>query len=60
MESVLVSAHTSAGKTVVCEYALASGPNRVISTSPIKALRNQKYRELLNEFGDVALMTCNY
>ncbi|KAF9187833.1 ATP-dependent RNA helicase mtr4 [Haplosporangium sp. Z 767] len=59
-ESVLVSAHTSAGKTVVAEYAIAMGlknKQRVIYTSPIKALSNQKYRELLHEFGDVGLMT---
>ncbi|GAW07422.1 antiviral helicase [Lentinula edodes] len=30
---------------------------RVIYTSPIKALSNQKYREMLAEFGDVGLMT---
>lgn len=30
---------------------------RVIYTTPIKALSNQKYRELLDEFGDVGLMT---
>jgi superfamily II RNA helicase len=30
---------------------------RVIYTSPIKALSNQKYRELNEEFGDVGLMT---
>ncbi|KAJ3323503.1 ATP-dependent RNA helicase mtr4 [Boothiomyces sp. JEL0866] len=59
-ESVLVSAHTSAGKTVVAEYAIATGlkfKQRVIYTSPIKALSNQKYRDLLEEFGDVGLMT---
>jgi len=76
-ESVLVSAHTSAGKTVVAEYAIAQSlqrKQRVIYTSPIKvcdiqqlvmhvahqnmqALSNQKYRELLREFGDVGLMT---
>ncbi|KAF5354108.1 hypothetical protein D9756_007310 [Leucocoprinus leucothites] len=59
-ESVLVSAHTSAGKTVVAEYAIARCLNRkqrVIYTSPIKALSNQKYREMLAEFGDVGLMT---
>ncbi|TPX34329.1 hypothetical protein SmJEL517_g02989 [Synchytrium microbalum] len=59
-ESVLVSAHTSAGKTVVAEYAIAQGlrnKTRVIYTSPIKALSNQKYRELLEAFGDVGLMT---
>lgn len=29
----------------------------MIPTSPIKALSNQKYRELEEEFGDVGLMT---
>lgn len=59
-ESVLVSAHTSAGKTVVAEYAIAMSlkqKQRVIYTSPIKALSNQKYRELYETFTDVGLMT---
>ena len=59
-ESVLVSAHTSAGKTVVAEYAIAQclkNNQRVIYTSPIKALSNQKYREFNDAFGDVGLMT---
>ena len=59
-ESVLVSAHTSAGKTVVAEYAIAQclkNNQRIIYTSPIKALSNQKYREFNAEFGDVGLMT---
>lgn len=59
-ESVLVSAHTSAGKTVVAEYAIAhclKNNQRVIYTSPIKALSNQKYREFMADFGDVGLMT---
>lgn len=59
-ESVLVSAHTSAGKTVVAEYAIAQclkKNQRVIYTSPIKALSNQKYRDFDAIFGDVGLMT---
>lgn len=59
-ESVLVAAHTSAGKTVVAEYAIAlalRAKQRVIYTSPIKALSNQKFRELESEFSDVGLMT---
>ncbi|KAM0330960.1 hypothetical protein ACHAQA_003917 [Verticillium albo-atrum] len=59
-ESVLVSAHTSAGKTVVAEYAIAQclkRNQRVIYTSPIKALSNQKYRDFEAMFGDVGLMT---
>jgi ATP-dependent RNA helicase DOB1 len=59
-ESVLVAAHTSAGKTTVAEYAIAKSLNngqRVVYTSPIKALSNQKFRDLQEEFGDVGLMT---
>lgn len=45
---VFVAAHTSAGKTVVAEYAIALSQKhmtRTIYTSPIKALSNQKYRD---------------
>lgn len=41
-------------------YAIAMSlarRQRVIYTSPIKALSNQKYRELFEEFSDVGLMT---
>jgi ATP-dependent RNA helicase DOB1 len=59
-ESVLVAAHTSAGKTAVAEYAIAKAlkaGQRVVYTSPIKALSNQKFRDLQEEFQDVGLMT---
>lgn len=59
-ESVLVAAHTSAGKTAVAEYAIAKSlkaGQRVVYTSPIKALSNQKFRDLQEEFHDVGLMT---
>ena len=59
-QSVLVSIHISAGKTVVAHYAIAMSlryKQRVIYTSPIKALSNQKYRELSDVFKDVGLMT---
>ena len=42
--SVLVAAHTSAGKTVIAQYCCAMGlrdNQRVIYTSPLKALSNQ-------------------
>lgn len=58
--SVLVAAHTSAGKTAVAEYVIAlclSRGQRVIYTSPIKALSNQKYRELKQDFKEVGLIT---
>merc|ERR1711962_1799858 len=54
------SAHTSAGKTVIAEYAIAMSlkkKQRVIYTTPIKALSNQKYREMYEEFQDVGLLT---
>ncbi|GIY79362.1 helicase SKI2W [Caerostris darwini] len=59
-ESVFVAAHTSAGKTVVAEYAIALAKKhvtRVIYTSPIKALSNQKYRDFKEKFEDVGLIT---
>ena len=59
-ENVLVAAHTSAGKTVVAEYAVAAAlrsSRRVIYTSPLKALSNQKFRELQEDFHDVGLLT---
>lgn len=52
---VFVAAHTSAGKTVVAEYAIALARKhmtKTIYTSPIKALSNQKYREFKDKFGD--------
>mmetsp|Transcript_40266 Transcript_40266/g.96492 ORF Transcript_40266/g.96492 Transcript_40266/m.96492 type:complete len:1049 (-) Transcript_40266:146-3292(-) len=59
-ESVLVAAHTSAGKTAVAEYAIATcirDNKRLVYTSPIKALSNQKFRDLTEDFKDVGLMT---
>jgi superfamily II RNA helicase len=48
-ECVFVAAHTSAGKTVVAEYAVAMAAKhmtRCVYTSPIKTLSNQKYMVL--------------
>ncbi|PWN49830.1 putative SKI2-antiviral protein and putative helicase [Violaceomyces palustris] len=61
-ESVFVAAHTSAGKTVVAEYAIALAQKhmtRCIYTSPIKALSNQKYRDFKETFGaqNVGILT---
>ena len=59
-ENVLVCAHTSSGKTVVAEYGIALGKRnckRVLYTSPIKALSNQKYRDFKKKFGDVGILT---
>ncbi|KAM9964402.1 hypothetical protein ACTFIW_004165 [Dictyostelium discoideum] len=59
-ESVFITAHTSAGKTVIAEYAIAMAAKnmtRAIYTSPIKALSNQKFRDFKNTFNDVGLIT---
>ncbi|KAI5286681.1 hypothetical protein KEM54_006598 [Ascosphaera aggregata] len=59
-DSVFVAAHTSAGKTVVAEYAIALASKhmtKAIYTSPIKALSNQKFRDFKNEFDDVGILT---
>ena len=52
--SVLVSAPTGSGKTVVADHAvdlaLAAG-RRAFYTTPIKALSNQKYRDLGRRLG---------
>jgi len=59
-EDVFIAAHTSAGKTVVAEYAIAlsqKNMTRTIYTSPIKALSNQKFRDFKTTFNDVGLLT---
>lgn len=58
--SVFVAAHTSAGKTIVAEYAIALAAafeGKVFYTSPIKTLSNQKLRDFRQKFKDVGLIT---
>lgn len=53
-QSVMVAAPTGTGKTLIAEYAiwLALQRNqRVIYTTPLKALSNQKYRDLRDMYG---------
>jgi ATP-dependent RNA helicase HelY len=69
---VLVSAPTSSGKTLIAEYAIwrclaapaglrrsRSEPSGVIYTTPLKALSNQKFRDLGLRYGEhnVGLVT---
>src|SRR6202171_694272 len=59
---VLVSAPTSSGKTVVAEYAIFRAlreGSKVIYTTPLKALSNQKYHDFVREYGEapVGLVT---
>lgn len=60
--SVLVAAPTGAGKTIVADFAVTRAlarEERLFYTTPIKALSNQKYRDLCLEYGDdqVGLLT---
>lgn len=61
-KSVLVAAPTGAGKTIVGEFATflaEKNGNRCFYTTPIKALSNQKYQDLVKLYGDseVGLLT---
>jgi superfamily II RNA helicase len=60
--SVVVSAPTGSGKTLIAEYIIdkhKDDDKRIIYTAPIKALSNQKYRDFSKEYGEqkVGLMT---
>jgi ATP-dependent RNA helicase HelY len=60
-DSVMVAAPTGTGKTIVAEYGVYesfSRTGKVIYTTPIKALSNQKFRDLRASYGDeVGLLT---
>ena len=58
---VFVAAHTSAGKTVVAEYAFALAAKhctRAIYTSPIKTISNQKFRDFSSQFEVCGFCRC--
>lgn len=61
-ESVLVAAPTGAGKTLIAEHALRraiDAGQKAFYTTPIKALSNQKFRDLVSVYGadNVGLLT---
>ena len=61
-QHVLVTAHTGSGKTLPAEFAIehfVKKGKRVIYTSPIKALSNQKYSEFSKKYPHISfgLMT---
>ena len=60
-KSVIVSAPTGAGKTLIAEYAIERALEKnkeIIYTAPIKALSNQKYRDFRNLYGEkVGILT---
>ncbi len=61
-DDVVVAAPTGSGKTIVAEYALAATlkrQRRSFYTTPLKALSNQKFHDLVELFGEdqVGLLT---
>ncbi|MEL6179395.1 MAG: DEAD/DEAH box helicase, partial [Myxococcota bacterium] len=61
-QSVLVSAPTGTGKTLIADYLverIMEAGERIVYTAPIKALSNQKYREYVALHGEdkVGLVT---
>lgn len=60
--SVIVSAPTGTGKTLVADYLVEktiTEGQRIIYTAPIKALSNQKFKDFTKQFGseNVGIMT---
>src|SRR5262249_62294102 len=60
-DSVIVAAPTGTGKTIVADFGVYESlkrTGRVLYTTPIKALSNQKFRDLRAIYGDeVGLLT---
>ncbi len=57
-DHVLVTAHTGSGKTLPAEFAIkffCGKGKKVIYTSPIKALSNQKFYEFTKEFPEFSI-----
>ncbi|MCK5686130.1 DEAD/DEAH box helicase [bacterium] len=59
--SIIVSAPTGSGKTLIADYIIekiCNSGGKVVYTSPIKALTNQKFREFSAVFGNqVGILT---
>lgn len=52
--SVIVSAPTGTGKTLIADYLVEKSLNenkRIVYTAPIKALSNQKFKDFSSQFG---------
>ena len=53
--SVIVSAPTGSGKTLIADYIISRDIKKginVIYTAPIKALSNQKYKDFCKDYGE--------
>jgi superfamily II RNA helicase len=56
-KNVVVTAHTGSGKTLPAEFAVrhfTSKNKKVIYTTPIKALSNEKFNDLQNKFPNIS------
>lgn len=54
-QSVMVTAPTGSGKTIIAEFAVFDALDRnmkVVYTTPLKALSNQKYRDFCQLYGE--------
>jgi superfamily II RNA helicase len=59
-ENILVTAHTGSGKTALALYGISKtlhDNKKVIYTSPIKTLSNQKYAEFSKHYDSIGIMT---
>ncbi|MBI2580834.1 DEAD/DEAH box helicase, partial [Candidatus Woesearchaeota archaeon] len=61
-KSVIVSAPTGSGKTLIADYIIDRDLRKglqVVYTAPIKALSNQKYKEFCKDYGEgkIGLLT---
>ena len=59
-KNILITAHTAAGKTTLAEYAIALSIHlgkKVLYTSPIKTLSNQKFFDFKKSLGEVGILT---
>lgn len=57
-KNILVTAHTGSGKSLVAEYAILRSHEknkRIIYTSPIKTLSNQKFYEFTKKFPEITI-----
>lgn len=56
-KNVIVTAHTGSGKTLPAEFAIkyfTDNNKKVIYTTPIKALSNEKFNDLQKKFPDIS------
>ena len=57
-KNILVTAHTGSGKSLVAEYAILRAKEKnkkIIYTSPIKTLSNQKFYEFTKKYPDISI-----